>query len=120
MAAVTITNGGLNAVRDALAGLITYVAVGTGTAAPAATDTQLGNETFRKAVTSTGNGTNPGEGLFTMSLSPQDAVGVAITEVGWFAGGSLTANSGTLIARVLYSHTHTNLENVNLNLDSTV
>ena len=40
-----------------------------------------------------------------MDLSQNDAVGVSISEVGLF-GGSATgnANSGTLIARCLYSH----------------
>ena len=124
MPAVTITNAGLNLFRDARRGLVTdtsikYIAVGTSSTTPAATDTQLGAEVFRKALTSSANGAAAGEGLYTVYLSPQDAIGVAIAEVGWFAGSSAsgTANSGVLIARVLYSHTKTANESVNDVLD---
>lgn len=125
MAAVTITNLGKNLLRNALDGVgslpkINYVAVGTGSTAPAATDTQLGAEVFRKAVTSYANGANPGEGLILMSLGPQDIPGTTIQEVGWFVGGSPTSGSGTMVARVLYNHAHTALENINMQLDNTV
>lgn len=124
MAAVTITNAGLNLLRDARRGLITdtsikYLAVGTSSTAPAATDTQLGAEVFRKALTSSANGAAAGEGLYTIYLAPQDVVGVVIAEVGWFAGSSAsgTANSGVLVARALYSHTKTATESINDVLD---
>lgn len=121
MATATLTNAGKNLLRDARRGLVTdisikYVAVGTSSTAPAATDTQLGAEVFRKALTSSSNGAPAGEGVFTLYLSPQDVVGTAIAEVGWFAGSSAsgTANSGVLIARGLYSHTKTNQESINI------
>lgn len=124
MATATLTNAGLNLLRDARRGLVTdisvkYVAVGTGSTAPAATDTQLQTEVFRKALTSSSNGAAAGEGIFTLYLSPQDVVGTAIAEVGWFAGSSAsgTANSGVLIARGLYSHTKTANESVNIPFD---
>lgn len=98
-----------------------YVAIGTGTTAPAAGDTALGAEVFRKAVTSVSAGTNPGELLITLYLSSSDAVGDAITEVGVFAGASAsgTAGSGVLMGRALYSHTHTANESVQLQIDWT-
>lgn len=114
-----ITNAGLNLVRDGLIGAKTdtaihYVALGTGTTAPAVTDTQLGAEVFRKAVTSQVAGASAGQAVTTLYVSPGDAAGVVIGEIGWFAGASATsaANSGVMVARVLYSHTHTNLESI--------
>ena len=124
MATATITNAGLNLLRDARRGLVTdisikYVAVGTGSTAPAATDTQLQTEVFRKALTSSSNGAAAGEATYTLYLSPQDVVGTAIAEVGWFAGSGATgtANSGVLVARALYAQTKTSSESVNVAFD---
>ena len=127
MATATVTNAGVNLLRDSMRGVLSntqilYVAVGTGSTAPAATDTQLVTEVFRKALTSSANGGAAGEGIFTLYLSPQDVVGTAIAEVGWFAGSSAsgTANSGVLIARGLYSHTKTSSESINIAFDITL
>lgn len=127
MTAVTITNAGQNLLRDALNGVagatpkVLYVAIGTGSTAPAVTDTQLVAEVFRKAVTSVSTGAGVGEGLVNMYLAPGDAVGVVIGEVGWFAGSATSAaNSGVLIARALYSHTKLVTESVQFTLDITV
>ena len=79
MSAITITNAGLNLLRDALDGAnnakITYVALGTSSTAPAVTDTLLGAETFRKAVSTYTNGASTGEILVSMYLGPNDDVG---------------------------------------------
>jgi len=111
MATATLTDVGRNLLRDARRGLVTdmsikYVAVGTSSTAPAAGDTQLGAEVFRKALTSSSSPAT-GQGMFTLYLAPGDAVSVGIQEVGWFAGAgaSGTANSGVLIAHGLYAHT---------------
>ena len=119
--AVTMTTAGLNLIRDGLRGVATdikiyYVAVGTDSTAPSASDTTLGAEVFRKVMTSTANGVSDGEATFTLALSPQDAVGEVIAEVGWFAGAdaSVTADTGVLMARVLYSHTKLASESINL------
>lgn len=119
--AVTMTDTGLNLMRDGLRGVetdikIKYVAVGTDSTAASASDTTLGAEVFRKIMTSTADGASDGEATFTLSLSPQDAVGEAIAEVGWFAGAdaSATADTGVLVARVLYSHSKTANESINL------
>lgn len=106
---LTMTNVGRNLIRDALAGLaspkITYVAVGAGTTPPAATDTQLQNEFFRKPVTTYTNGTNPGEIIIALYLAPGDAVGQNVQEFGFFGGSATSAfNTGTLLARGLYAH----------------
>src|SRR5947209_4217493 len=110
MTAMVITNAGLDLFRDGADGAnspkITYVALGTGTTAPAATDTLLQAEAFRKAVTSYTNGGSHGEVLVDCYLSPTDAVGVVIGEVGVFGrDANPTSNSGVLLGRVLYSHT---------------
>lgn len=127
MATATVTNAGVNLLRDGMRGLVTntqilYVAVGTSSTAPAVTDTQLGAEVFRKTLTSNANGASAGQGVFTLYLSPQDIAGTVIAEVGWFAGSSAnaTANSGVLVARALYSHTKTNQESINVSFTLTL
>lgn len=87
---------------------------------PALTDTQLQGEFFRKAVTSVANGGSAGEALITVYLAPSDANN-QIFEIGWFAGASATAsaNTGVLLARGIYVHTHTGLESIQFTLTAT-
>ena len=113
-----IQAAGVNMLRDALQGLVTdlqikYLAWGTDATANTGTMTQLVAESGRKAVTLQTSG-SAGVAVSTSYLSPFDAVGVAIKELGWFAGALTTAtpNSGIMVARTLYSHTKTNLENI--------
>jgi hypothetical protein len=115
-----VVNTGLNLIRDGLIGLVSdtaihYIALGTSNTAPALTDTQLVAEVFRKPVTSQVAGGSPGQAITTVNIAPQDA-NVTIQEIGWFAGVSAGpgANTGVLIARVLYNHVHTNLESINI------
>lgn len=109
MTAITKTTVGLNLLRDSWSGAqnpkITYVALGSSSTAPTVNDTQLNAETFRKKVTSYTQGAT-GEELINLYLSPTDAVGLDIEEVGFFAGASAsgTRNSGVLVAHGLYSH----------------
>lgn len=125
MSAITITNAGRNLIRDGEKGStnpkILYFAIGTNNTAPTASDTKLGAEVFRKAISSYTNGVSTGEILANCYLAPSDAIGVAIAEVGVFGGSSAssTANSGVLLARGLYSHTKTGLESITLQLDLT-
>lgn len=125
MSAITITTVGKNLVRDGEKGAtnpkLLYFAIGTDNTAPAAGNTKLGNEVFRKAISSYVNGGSTGEILANCYLAPTDAVGVVIAEVGIFGGSSASsaANSGVLLARGLYSHTKTNIESVTLQLDLT-
>jgi hypothetical protein len=118
MATVTITDGGLDlyalAARSFIDARVKYVAVGTDNTSPSSSDTTLGAEVFRKALTAGDDGVSTGESIFTLYLSPQDAVGVAIAEVGWFGGddATATADTGTLIGRGLYSHSKTDKESI--------
>lgn len=122
---IQITNAGVNMLRDATRGannpLISYVALGTSSTTPAATDTQLGAEVFRKPVTSYTNVTT-GELLVTGYFSSTDAVGINIAEIGFFGGASASAvaNSGVLIAHGLYTlSSKTNVEALQAVLDLT-
>lgn len=122
---ITKTTAWLNLTRDGDSGAnnpkITYVALGNGTTAPTAGDTQLASETFRKAVTSYTNG-GTGELLVSMYLGPSDLVGGDIEEVGFFGGSSATTtpNSGILLARGLWSHpSKSNSESITFTLDDT-
>src|SRR5260221_13600364 len=122
----TYTNAGHNLMRDGTSGTtnpkITYVALGTGTAAPTTGDTKLAAEVFRKRVSSYTNGTNPGEGHIDLYLAPGDAVGVVIAEVGFFRGNANgSANTGVLLFRRLYppTQTHINTESIQFGFDLT-
>jgi len=125
MTAITKTTVGLNLLRDGDSGAanpkITYVALGTGTAAPTSGDTTLAAEVFRKSVTSFTNGAT-GEILINMYLAPGDTIGTDIEEVGFFGGSTATSakDSGVLIGRGLWSHNpKTGLESITFQLDKT-
>lgn len=125
MTAIQKTNGWLNLLRDSSSGgsnpKITYVSLGTGTTPPTIGDTQLQAEVFRKAVSSY-SVLGTGEILIGLYLGPTDAVGVDIEEVGFWAGSATSAlNSGTLVARGLWSHnSKTNVESIVFQLDEVV
>ena len=120
-----ITDVGKQLLRDALAGTasdakIKYVAVGNSNTAPAAGDTVLGNEIFRKAVTT--YSTPSADSLVTtVVLAPGD-VNEQIEEIGWFAGpeATNTSGSGIMIARVLYSHLKNDLEQIQIERTDTL
>ena len=85
---------GLSASRP---GVMSYIAVGTGTTAAAVTQTSLVTETLRKAAT---YAHTAGTKVFTMTATflPGEAT-VAITE----AGVLNAASAGTLMDRVVFS-----------------
>lgn len=120
-----ITDAGLDLLRDILdgtvaAGEITWVAFGTGTTTPAAGDTQLGAEQFRKAVTKQ-QPAGVGKLDTSLYLAPGDANSFEIREIGWFAGAATAAaGSGVLVARVLWQHQKTNLESVQIDRRDTI
>lgn len=121
MAAITVTSAAKNLIRTG-SWLPTYVAVGTSSTAPTTADTQLGAESFRKAVTTYTNGAT-GEVLISMYMAPSDDVGDNIQEVGFFGGASASSlpNSGVLIAHGLYSHaSKANTESIQFTLDMTI
>jgi hypothetical protein len=121
----TITNAGLNMLRDSLKGDITdsqlkYVAVGTSSASINNADTSLTSEFFRTPIT---NWTTGGTGILNTTgiILDNEAVG-QIEELGFFAGStaSATTDSGIMISRILYSRDKTNLESIQINRTDTI
>lgn len=102
---------------------ITYVALGTGSTTPNVNGTRLGVEAYRKAVTSFTNGASTGELLIDLYLNPSDALGLVITEIGFFGGNATSsANTGSLLAWGSYSHTRPSTpgtESIQFQLDFT-
>jgi hypothetical protein len=124
MTAMTVTDAGLNMLRDGNKGTgavkVLYLALGTDATAPSIAQTKLLAEAFRKAITTYANGASPGASVISAYVGPDEAVGVNIAEVGWFIGNATsTANSGTLLARALYSpaHVKTSSESFTFQLD---
>lgn len=120
-----VTNAARNALREALRSptdvAIRFVALGSGTATPAVTDTQLQAEQFRKVVTRQETGA-VGELITTMFVAPFEANAFVINEIGWFAGPGATAaaNSGILIARVLWTRAKNDRESVQIERRDTI
>lgn len=82
---------------------ITYIALGSGAAAPAASDSTLGNEGFRRTVTDYTLTATAGQIITTSYIAPDEANDFNIEEIGWFAEDATAApDSGTLVARVNY------------------
>jgi len=120
-----ITSAGKNLLAESLRestldSEIKYVAIGSDNTAPDTADTTLGNETFRKAVTSQIAG-GTGITITNLYVAPEEAVGT-IEEIGFFAGSSATAttDSGVLFARVLYSRTKTAVESIQIERTDTI
>ena len=90
------------------------MAVGSDNTPPTLADTTLGTETFRKARTSQSKPA-AGQTRYVAYLDPTEANG-AIEEIGWFAGAGAGAgaDTGIMIARLLYSHTKTNIESLQI------
>lgn len=111
-----IVNSALNLARDVLRGAVNdaqvdWLALGDNATAPAASDTKLVNELFRKTLTTQAVGST-GEVVTTIYVAPAEAV-FHIQEAGWFAAGaSATKDSGVLVARVLYDRDKTDLESL--------
>ncbi len=121
-----VMNCAKNMMRDGLKGTVTdfkikYVALGSSTTAVANTQTQLGSEQFRKAVTQQSAG---GTGVLTTTsyIASYEGNSFTIEEIGWFAGSTATAsaNSGVMVARVLYHRAKTNLESITITRDDTL
>lgn len=106
-----ITDVGLNLIRDALKGDVTdlqikYVALGNDATAPANGQTVLVAEQFRKVVTSRNVDPVTAGKLYTeLYVADTEANSFKTEEIGWFAGATAsgTADSGVMIARILYS-----------------
>jgi len=120
-----ITSEGKNLLAEALRNSSTdceikYIAIGSDNTAPTTADTTLGNEIFRKAVTSQIAG-GTGITITNLYVAPEEAVGT-IEEIGFFSGSAATstANSGILFARVLYSRTKTAVESIQIERTDTI
>jgi len=116
---------GLNMLRNFLAGTIAdgkikYMGVGNDGTPPVIGNIWLGNEVFRKALTSD---SLPADGQYQtiFYLAPADAVGW-IREFGWFCGATAGAgfNTGIMISRVLYSRDKTSLESIEIRRDDRI
>ena len=97
-----IPNAGLNLIRNWLYGdavnAPSHMAVGTGTAAPIATDTTLQTEVLRKAISAKSKGT---DGKFTLELdlTTAEGNGSTLTEIGTLNA----AAAGDLLNRLVYT-----------------
>lgn len=114
-----LTDAGLNllaqALRDGSDIEIKYIALGAGSTEPAAGDTKLEDERFRKAVTKQEAG-GTGESKTITYIAPFEANDFEIQEIGAFAGvgATSTPGSGVLIARALYNRQKTELESLQI------
>lgn len=114
-----LTNAALNKIINILDNIdpdldIKYVAIGTSNAALNDTDTQLGAEIFR-AQFDTSDNTATGTFVTTFTVLDSEAVG-DWEEIGIFCGDSATgtANTGTMLSRILFSRTKTALEEISI------
>lgn len=90
--------------------LVNYIAVGTGTNAPNASDTQLQTENARKAVLSRTNSATVA--AISTTFGAGEVPNSTIKELGLFIDATGTANSGTLLARVADNFAVTALDTV--------
>lgn len=88
---------------------IEYIAFGTSNTTPTVSDTQLGSESARYQPTTAFSRTAIGRTEGSVFLTSTDLVGVDIEEIGVFCGSSATssANTGTLLSRILWSFSKT-------------
>lgn len=90
--------------------LVNYIAVGTNNTAPAAGNTTLGAENARKQVASRTN--SAAVAAISTTFNAGEVPTSTINELGLFIDGTGTANSGTLLARVLDTFAVTALDSV--------
>jgi hypothetical protein len=112
-----ITDAGRNLLADQLRtgvdGRIRYVALGDSSTAPLVSQTRLVAEKFRKA-TSSAERPATGQCRTLCYVAPSEATTFTTREIGWFSGTAATAsvNSGTMVARVLYTRAKTDIESL--------
>lgn len=123
-----ITDVGLNLIRDGLKGDATdmeikYVALGNDSTAPAAGQTTLVAEQFRKVVTSQNVDPITAGILYTeLYVADTEANTFKTEEIGWFAGStaSATKDTGKMIARILYSRQKASTESWTIRRTDTI
>ena len=79
---------------------LNYTALGTNNTAPANADTQLGTETYRKAIASETSANNV---AYCTAFYTASEVSGTFYEAGVFMNATATANSGTLFSHVAVS-----------------
>lgn len=92
-------------------GAVTHCAVGDVSTAPTTSDTQLGNETSRKAI-SDGN-TNGAQTLLETFFGTSEAVDTH-EEYGYYIDGTGSANSGELVNHFIEQNIKSNVESMNV------
>lgn len=97
--------------------VVNYVALGSGTNAPANGDTTLQTEVFRNAVASRTNSSNIG--YITGFYASTDTNGT-YREVGLFINGTASANTGTLFSRVAVNITKTSVQTLTVDYTITI
>jgi hypothetical protein len=96
-------------------GEITYFAVGTGTDAPAAGDTTLQTELYRKQISV--RSSSGAIATFRIFFNVSEANG-ALKEIGLFGDdATVTADTGTLFARAAIDKTKTSSETLTIDWD---
>ncbi len=92
-------------------GTVNYTALGTSSTAPAVSDTQLGTETYRKALSS---GTYSNNIAYLETFFTSTEVTGSFEEYGMFIDGTGSANSGQLFNRFTESNSKSNVETLNV------
>ena len=96
---------------------VNYVALGTGTNSPAAGDTTLQTETYRKITASGYSVSNVA--TITGFYSTTETTGT-YREAGLFMSGTGSANTGTLLSRVAINITKTNVQTLTIEWTITI
>ena len=101
---------------------IKYMGFGTDNTAPTVSDTQLGSESARFQPTTAFSQVAIGKTSGAFFLTSTDLNGVDIEEIGVFCGStaSSTANSGTLLSRILWSFSKTANDEIEITRIDTV
>lgn len=97
--------------------LVSHIALGSSTTAPANGDTQLGTETYRNAVASLTNASNIA--YITGFFSATETTGT-YREAGAFIAGTGSANSGTILSHVSINVTKTSTETLTVDFTITI
>jgi len=117
-----ITKDGLNLLRDGLFDgtsiEINYMAAGDDGTAVTGLETSLGNEIIRVALSSANK---PQDFKVQTIFDLLDSDGaLTVREIGFYSGGTIAADSGTLISRVLYSRDKSSIESIQFNRDDII
>lgn len=96
---------------------VNYVALGTGTTAPANADTKLETETYRNAIASQTNSSNIA--YCTGFFSAAECTGT-YKEAGIFSDGTASADTGIIVSHVAIDITKSNTETLTIDWSLTI